>query len=149
MHNRPKTEIQIISFTVFKIRASKKKRLSRIAENQSWAQYDGIMIPPKEKESYWKQFTNFITGHDQFKSHVEDEIKRSILEVLPDPLLALHEDLLMTGQAVVEDLRQVLLCVKLQHNEGLRNVVSIIMIMVNIMCVNGSSILNNVHMVSL
>ena len=107
------------------------------------------MIPPKDKESYWNKFTNFIKGHDQFKSHVEDEIKRSILEVLPDPLLALHEDLLMTGQAVVEDLRQVLLCVKLQHNEGLRNVVSIIMIMVNIMCVNGSSIFNNVHMVSL
>ena len=95
------------------------------------------MIPPKEKESYWKQlFTNLIKGQDQFKSHVEDEIKRSILEILPDPQLALHEDLLMTGQAVVEDLHQVLLCVELQHNEGLRNLVS-------------SSILNNVHMVSL
>ena len=123
--------------------------LSRIAETQSWAQYDGTMIPPKDKESYLKQFTNFIKGHDQFKSHVEDEIKRSILEVLPDPLLALREDLLMTSQAVVEDLRQVLLCVKLQHNEDLRNLVSIITIMMNIMCVNGSCIFKNVHVLSL
>ena len=96
------------------------------------------MIPQKDKESSWNKFTNFFKTHDPFKSHVEDEIKRSILEVLPDPLLALHEDLLMTGQAVVEDLRQVLLCVELQHNEGLRNLVSIIMIMMNIVCVNGS-----------
>ena len=84
------------------------------------------MIPPKDKESYWNKFTNLFKAHDQFKSHVEDEVKRSILEVLPNPRLALHEDLLMTGQAVVEDLRQVLLCVELQHSQRLRNLVSII-----------------------
>ena len=107
------------------------------------------MIPQKDKESYWNKFTNLFKAHDQFKSHVEDEIRRSIWEVLPDPLLALHEDLLMTGQAVVEDLRQVLLCVELQHNKCLRNLVSTITIMVNIMRANGSYILNNVHMLSL
>ena len=82
------------------------------------------MIPPIEKEGYWKQLKNFFKGQDPFRSQVEDEIRQSILEVLPDPQLALCEDLLMTGQAVVENFRQVVLCVKLQHTEDLCNSVS-------------------------
>ena len=84
------------------------------------------MIPPKEKEGYLKQFTNLFKRHDSFKSHVEDDTIRSILEVLPDPLLALHDDSLMTGQTVVKNLRQVLLCVEIQHSKDLRDYVSVI-----------------------
>ena len=98
-----------------------------VVESLEWTQYDGIMIPPKEKEGYWKQFKNYITGkgQDPFKSHAETEIKRSILEVLPDLTLTLHDDLLMTGEAALKKVRQVLHCVEINHSEQLVNGVSI------------------------
>ena len=84
------------------------------------------MIPPKEKEGYWKQVKNLFTGRgqDAFKSHVEEEIKGSILEVLPDLTLALQDDT-STGEAALKRIRQVLHCIELQHDEELVKAVSI------------------------
>ena len=83
------------------------------------------MIPPKEKESYWKQFKNIFSGkEDPFKSHAETEIKGAILEVLPDLSLTLHDDLWMSGEAALKEIHQVLHCVDLQHGQELVKEVS-------------------------
>ena len=82
------------------------------------------MILPKDKEGWMKQFRNYVKGADPYKSHAEDEIKRSILRVLPDPPLILNDDLLMTGEAAILKISQVIHCMELQHEERLVKEVS-------------------------
>ena len=77
------------------------------------------MIPPKDREGLWKQITNYFKGADPYKSYAEEEIKKSILEVLPDPALILNDDRLMTGEAAILKISQVIHCMELQHEERL------------------------------
>ena len=76
------------------------------------------MVPAKERVGYFKQLTSWVKGEsDSFTYRVKEQVKWAILQVLPDPLLALHDDLLMTGQAVLEQIHQVLHCLEHQHGK--------------------------------